>query len=184
MKPLLSVACVLLLMAFSLSLAAVPAQAASPSLSLSPAKGPAGTAVTVTGTGFPKKGSGTVSAGASSVAFKVSASGGFTADVVIPQTSQPVLDVQAVSGTVKASTGFTVVAAGAGGGTFAPSSAARRCASASAPPAGRWPKRNWTGPRPSPGEAPSIILSYKDFNQGPAHHGAGRRPQPGRRQPC
>ena len=153
---------------FSLSLAAVPAQAASASLSLSPAKGPAGTTVTVTGTGFPKKSSGTVSAGASSAAFKVSASGGFTADVVIPQTSQPVLDVQAVSGTVKASTGFTVVAAAPVAEPSPPRpSAARRCASASAPRAGRWPSAELDQAASLAGEAPSVILSYKDFNQGP-----------------
>ena len=167
MKPLLSLACVLVLMAFSLSLAAVPAQAASPSLSLSPAKGPAGTAVTVTGTGFPKKGSGTVSAGASSVAFKVSASGGFTADVVIPQTSQPVLDVQAVSGTVKASTGFTVVAAAPVAEPLPPVISSSPLRFGVGTPGGPLAQAELDGAASLAGEAPSIILSYKDFNQGP-----------------
>ena len=151
MKPMRSLACVLALVVLSLSLAAVPAQAASASLSLSPAKGPAGTTVTVTGTGFPKKGSGTLSAGTVSAAFKVSASGYFTADVVIPQTSQPILDVQAASGTVKASAAFTVVATPVtDDDRRRRPSAARRCVSASAPRAARWRRRNWTRPRCSP----------------------------------
>ncbi|WP_082699389.1 glycoside hydrolase family 26 protein [Arthrobacter sp. EPSL27] len=145
---------------------AAPAQAAAASISLSPAKGPAGTTVTVTGTGFPKKSSGTVSAGTSSAAFKASASGYFTADIVIPQTSQPVLDVQAVSGTVRASTGFTLLAAPA--------------AEPSPPGISSSPLRFGVGTPGGPlagseldqvaslaGEAPSVILSYKDFNQAP-----------------
>ena len=149
MKPLRSLACVLALLGLSLSLAAVPAQAASASISLSPAKGPAGSTVTVTGTGFPKKGSGALSAGNSSAVFQVSASGYFTADVVIPQTSQPVLDVQAVSGAVKASATFTVVAT--------PVTEPSPPAISSAPlrfgvgtPGGPLARPNSTRPRPSP----------------------------------
>ncbi|HEX9086414.1 MAG TPA: IPT/TIG domain-containing protein, partial [Arthrobacter sp.] len=166
MKPLKSIACALALVVLGLSLAAAPAQAASASISLSPAKGPAGTTVTVTGTGFPKKSSGTLSAAASSAAFKVSASGYFTADVVIPQTSQPVLDVRAVAGTVTASAAFTVVVA--------------PVAEPSPPVISSAPLRFGVGTPGGPlasaeldqaaalaGEAPSVILSYKDFNQGP-----------------
>lgn len=147
-----------------LTFAAVPAQAAAATVSLSPAKGQAGTTVTVTGTGFPKKGSGTLSVGGSSSAFKVSASGYFTAAVVIPQTSEPVLTVQAASGTVKASAAFTVLAA----------------APATPPAISNSPLRFGAGTPGGPlasaeidevatltGEAPSVILTYKDFNQAP-----------------
>lgn len=167
MKPLRTLVCVLALLGISLSLAAVPAQAAVASISLSPAKGPAGTTVTVTGTGFPKKGSGTLNAGASSAVFKVSASGYFTAAVVIPPTSEPVLAVQAVSGTVKASASFTVVAA-------APSAEPSPVAISSAPlrfgvgiPGGPLASAELDQTASLVGEAPSVILSYKDFNQAP-----------------
>jgi beta-mannanase len=166
MKPLKSIACALALVVLGLSLAAAPAQAASASISLSPAKGPAGTTVTVTGTGFPKKSSGTLSAAASSAAFKVSASGYFTADVVIPQTSQPVLDVRAVAGTVTASAAFTVVAA--------PVTEPSPPVISSAPlrfgvgtPGGPLASAELDQAAALAGEAPSVILSYKDFNQGP-----------------
>ncbi|GAA2136002.1 hypothetical protein GCM10009825_20710 [Arthrobacter humicola] len=150
----------------SLTLVEVPAQAASASLSLSPTKGPPGTIVTVTGTGFPKKNAGTLSAGVNSAAFKVSASGYFTADVVIPPTSQPVLDIQAVSGTVKASAAFTIVAT--------PVTQPSPPASSSAPlrfgvgtPGGPLASAELDQAASLAGEAPSVILSYKDFNQAP-----------------
>lgn len=163
MKPLKSLAAALTLTVLSLTLAVAPAQAASASISLSPAKGPAGSTVTITGTGFPKKAAGTVSAGVSSSPFKVNASGYFTANVVIPQASNPVVDVKAVSGTVAASAAFTVVAA------------------EPAPPAiSTSPLRFGVGTPGGPlasaeldevgsltGEAPSVVLSYKDFNQTP-----------------
>lgn len=170
MKPLKSLAAALALAVAALALGVVPvasAHAASASVSLSPASGPAGSTVTVTGTGFPKKGSGTLTAGASSSPFKVSASGYFTANVVIPQTSDPVVNVKARSGTVAASAAFTVVTA--------------RPAVPPAPPAvSTAPLRFGVGTPGGPlasaelnevgaltGEAPSVILSYKDFNQAP-----------------
>ncbi|MDQ0754257.1 glycoside hydrolase family 26 protein [Arthrobacter sp. B3I4] len=166
MKPLKSLAAVLVLLVMSLSVGLTPAQAASASISLSPAKGPAGTTVTVTGTGFPKKGSGTLSAGTSSAPFRVSASGYFTADVVIPQTADPLVTVRADSGTVTASAVYTVTAT-------AP-------AAQPAPAISTAPLRFGVGTPGGPlataeldevgsltGEAPSVILSYKDFNQAP-----------------
>jgi beta-mannanase len=166
MKPLRSLACVLALLALSLSLVAVPAQAASASISLSPATGPAGSTVTVTGTGFPKKSTGTLSAGISSAVFQVSASGYFTADIVISQTSQPVLDVRAVSGAVSASAAFTVIAT--------PATEPSPPAISSAPlrfgvgtPGGPLATAELDQAASLAGEAPSVILSYKDFNQAP-----------------
>ena len=168
MKPLRSLAAALVLLALSLSFTVVPAQGATASLALSPAKGPAGTTVTVTGTGFPKKGSGTLSAGASSSLFKVSATGYFTADVVIPQTSEPVLAVRAVSGTVTASAAFTMVAAPA----TAPSPPTPAVSGAPlrfgvGTPGGPLASAELDEAASLAGEAPSIVLSYKDFNQAP-----------------
>ena len=168
MKQLRSLACVLALMVAGLSAAAVPAQGASASISLSPATGPAGTTVSVTGTGFPKKSSGTLLAGANQAAFKVSASGYFTADVVIPQTAPQVLNIQASAGTVNASATFTVVAPPAP--EPAPqepviSSAALRFGVGT--PGGPMATAELDQAASLAGEAPSVILSYKDFKQGP-----------------
>jgi len=166
-KPLKSLTAALAFAVAAVALGVVPAHAASAAVSLSPASGPAGTSVTVTGTGFPKKSSGTLTAGANSSPFKVSASGYFTADVVIPQSSESVVNVKATSGTVAASAVFTVTAAPP--------------AVQPAPPAvGTAPLRFGVGTPGGPlasgeldevgsltGEAPSVILSYKDFNQPP-----------------
>ena len=70
MKLFRYVLCFAVLLAWALPLGAAPAQAATPAITLSPDSGPAGTSVTVTGTGFPKKTSGTVSAGLNSAANK------------------------------------------------------------------------------------------------------------------
>lgn len=174
MTSLRSLAAALSLVVVALSLGAVQAQAASASLSLSPASGPAGTTVTVTGTGFPKKGSGTLNAGTSSSSFKVTASGYFTADVVISQTSDPAVAVRASSGSVAASAAFTVTAAPP---AVSPAPPAVQPAPPAVSPA---PLRFGVGTPGGPmasaeldevgsltGEAPSVILSYKDFNQAP-----------------
>ena len=166
MKPIRSLACVLALVVLSLSLAAVPAQAATATISLSPAQGPAGTTVTVTGTGFPKKSSGTLNAGTGTAVFKVSASGYFTAAVVIPQTTQPALDVQATAGTVSASAAFTVVAAPAPPPP-APAISSSPLRFGVGTPGGPLASAELDQAASLAGEAPSVILSYKDFNQAP-----------------
>lgn len=172
----------LVLLAAALPLGLAPAQAAAPALSLSPASGPVGTSVKITGTGFPKKTAGTVTAGQNTAPFRTSASGYFTADVVIPETAEATIVVRAATAaaTASASALFTI--------TYSSPSAVEE------PPAAA------PGPSPSPttmtlstaalrfgvgtpggpfaaaeldevttlaGEAPSIILSYKDFNQAP-----------------
>lgn len=166
MKPIRSLACVLALVVLSLSLAAVPAQAATAAISLSPAQGPAGTSVTVTGTGFPKKSSGTLTAGTSSAAFKVSASGYFTAAVVIPQTTQPVLDIQATAGAVKSSAAFTVVAP-ATDPAPPPAISSSPLRFGVGTPGGPLATSELDQAASLAGEVPSVILSYKDFNQAP-----------------
>lgn len=147
----------------SLPLSAAPVQAAAASISLSPNTGPAGTSVTVTGTGFPKKTSGTLTAGPSSAAFTASASGHFTAALVIPQSADPVVTVQAAAARTGASAPFTL--------THSPPLSTEP---------GTAPLRFGVGTPGGPlaaaeldevaalaGEAPSIILSYNDFNQAP-----------------
>ena len=181
MKPIKSLACVLALVFLGLSLAAVPAQAAAANISLSPAQGPAGTTVTVTGTGFPKKSSGTLNAGISSAAFKVSASGYFTAAVVIPQTTQPALDVHATAGTVRASAAFTIVAA--------PVTDPAPPAISSSPLRRRHPGRaagiGGTGPGRVPRRRGAVRHSVlQGVQPGPARSGAGRGPRPGRHDPA
>ena len=161
MKPLRRLAAVVCLMALSLSLTMVPAQAASPAISLSPAKGQAGTTVTVTGTGFPKKGSGTLSAGVNSAPFKASASGYFTADIVIPQTADPAVEIRAVAGAVAASAAFTVVAA------LPPTVSTAPLRFGVGTPGGPLASAELDEVGSLTGEAPSLILSYKDFSQAP-----------------
>ena len=175
MKHLVSFACILAVLGWNLAVAAAPAQAAaaaSASIALSPEAGPAGTSVTVTGTGFPKKSSGTITAGTNAVAISISASGYFQAVVVIPETSQATVPVQAVAGTAKATVAFTVTASAG--------PAARRGRPAPAPVISSASLRFGVGTPGGPtasaeldavaslaGEAPSIVLSYKDFNQAP-----------------
>ncbi|MEC5190025.1 MULTISPECIES: glycoside hydrolase family 26 protein [unclassified Arthrobacter] len=165
MKPRRIVSCVLALVVLCLSLVAAPAQAASASISLSPAQGPAGTTVTVTGTGFPKKSSGTVNAGAGPAIFQVSASGFFTAAVVIPQTTQPAVNITATAGTVTASAAFKVVAPAANPVPPAISSSPLRFGVGT--PGGPLASAELDEAAALAGEAPSVVLSYKDFEQTP-----------------
>jgi beta-mannanase len=183
------VLCFAVLLAWALPLGAAPAQAATPAITLSPDSGPAGTSVTVTGTGFPKKTSGTVSAGLNSAAFKTSASGYFTAELVMPESADPALTVRATTTTASASAPFTVTYSSPSAvEEELPAEPAPSPAPTSSPsPAPSSP----TAPAPATlrlgvgtpggplagaeldevtalaGEAPSIILSYKDFNQAP-----------------
>lgn len=181
MKLLRNMLCFVLLLAWAVPLGAAPAQAATPILTLSPDSGPVGTSVTVTGTGFPKKASGTVTAGTASVPFKTSASGYFTAGLVMPESAEPTITVRATSGTAGASAPFTL--------TYSSPSATEEEAPAAAPapvtqpapvapapatlrfgvgtPGGPFAAAELDEVAALAGEAPSIILSYKDFNQAP-----------------
>ncbi|MET1064783.1 MAG: beta-mannanase, partial [Arthrobacter sp.] len=148
-------------------MSAATAQAAVASINLSPNSGPAGMTVKVTGTGFPKKTSGTVKAGTASAAFTASASGFFAVDLVIPETGGPVVSVQAAAATTRTAASFT----------FTSSSPAEPVP---APAPNTAPLRFGVGTAGGPlaageldevsglvNEAPSIILSYKDFHQPP-----------------
>ncbi len=176
MKHLVSLACILAVLGWNVAVAAAPAQAAAgASIVLSPDAGPAGTSVTVTGTGFPKKSSGTVTAGTNAVAVSISASGYFKAVVVIPEASQASVPVQAVAGTAKATVAFTVTpsaAPAAAPPAAAPAPAAPVISTASlrfgvGTPGGPSASGELDAVASLAGEAPSIVLSYKDFNQAP-----------------
>ena len=168
-------------LALTLPAGITPAQAATAAISLSPGSGPAGTTVTVTGTGFPKKTPGTVSAGSSTVAFTASASGYFTAALVMPESADPVVQVRAVSGKVTASAPFSLTYSSPSATESDPAVPAATTAEPAATPApGASTLRFGVGTPGGPfasseldevtalaGEAPSVILSYKDFNQAP-----------------
>ncbi len=148
--------CLLVLLAWASPVGGAPAQAATASITLGPDTGPAGTSVKVTGTGFPKKASGTLSAGSNSAPFKTSASGYFTAELVMPETAESAITVRAATATSSASAWFTVTPS---------SSAALRFGVGT--PGGPLAAAELAEVSSLAGEAPSIILSYKDFNQTP-----------------
>ncbi|MCU1633914.1 MAG: beta-mannanase [Micrococcaceae bacterium] len=140
----------------TIGLTPAPAQAAA-GIALSSASGVAGTTVTVTGAGFPKRTKGTVVAGSNRVAVTTTSTGAFQASIV--PTGSGTVTVTATVGSSVASASFTVVAP-------APVPAA--------PKAIRFGIGTNGGPAAGieldevstlAGEAPSIVLSYKDFNQ-------------------
>jgi len=158
--------------------------APSASVSMSQSSGPVGTAVTVTGTGFPKKKQGTLTDGWSSVAFTTSASGWFSVSWIIPETTDALIAATATVGTVSRTATFTV--------TFSPVSVEvpptpvpePSPTPAPAPTPGTAPQISTSLLRfgvttpggaaasaeldhvaSAVGEAPSIVMSYKDFNQ-------------------
>ncbi|WP_434994796.1 glycoside hydrolase family 26 protein [Arthrobacter sp. Ld5] len=133
-----------------------PAQAAA-TITLSSAAGTSGAAITVTGAGFPKKTRGTIVAGTVSASLTTTPHGAFTVSIV-PAGTGPV-SITATAGTTTASAAYTVLAP-------APTSAA--------PKGIRFGVGTSGGPAVGgeldavtalAGEAPSIVLSYKDFNQ-------------------
>ncbi|WP_394248766.1 glycoside hydrolase family 26 protein [Arthrobacter pityocampae] len=132
-----------------------PAQAAA-TITVSSASGAPGTAVTVTGAGFPKKSRGSVVAGTATASLTTSSTGTFRVSIVPAGTGT--MDITATAGTTTAGTGYTVLdpapgpkgirfGVGTGGGPAAGGELDDVAALA--------------------GEAPSIVLSYKDFNQPP-----------------
>lgn len=164
MKLLRYMLCLAVLLACSLPLAAAPAHAATPLITLSQDTGPVGTAVKVTGTGFPMKTTGAVTAGTTSAAFRTSASGYFAVELVMPVTGTTTISVQAKAGTASATAPFTVTASTTPA-TPTVSTAALRFGIGT--PGGPLAGAELDEVAALAGEAPSIILSYKDFNQAP-----------------
>lgn len=178
MKLLKMLVSVLAVLACGGAWVAAPAQAATAAISLSPSTGPAGTSVKVTGTAFPKKSSGTITAGTTTVAFSTSASGYFTADIVMPESADQVLAVRALSGTTGASASFTFTYSSPSvteqDPVAVPEPVVQPVSTVPATAALRFGVGTPGGPLASAeldqvtalaGEAPSIILSYKDFKQ-------------------
>ncbi|WP_286166947.1 glycosyl hydrolase [Arthrobacter sp. AQ5-05] len=180
MKKRRFIACVLALVVWALPGMAPAAQAATAAISLSPSSGPAGTSVTVTGTGFPKKSPGTITGGTSPVTFTASASGYFKVDLVIPETNNPTVVIQATSGTAKVSAAFTITYSSPSTITEDTQETSTPIPAPTAPAPTQGFLRFGAGTPGGPmataeldevaalaGEAPSIILSYKDFKQAP-----------------
>ncbi|PVE19288.1 glycosyl hydrolase [Arthrobacter sp. Bz4] len=146
------------------ALGVVPAAQAGAAISLSHTSGQAGTSVTVTGTGFPKNTKGSVVAGTTTTVMRTNATGAFQIAVVIPAGASSVVVTAKVS-SASAFSVFTVVA---------PTPALD--VAASAPKGIRFGVGTNGGPAATmeldevtamAGEAPSLVLSYKDFNQAP-----------------
>lgn len=142
-----------------------PASAASAIVRLSPTSGPSGTEVSVIGTGFAKKTRGTVNAGVASVAFVTSASGYFTAKIVVASPTATTVPVTATVGATKAAAMFTVTEA-APVSTLPPVSTAPLRFGVSTP-GGAAANRELDAVAALAGESPSIVLSYYDFGQPP-----------------
>jgi len=135
-----------------------PASAqAAPTITLSATSGTPGTAVTVTGAGFPRKTRGTVVAGTASAPLTTTPTGTVTVSIV-PVGSGPV-NITVTAGATTTTTRYTVL-------DPAPAPAA--------PKGIRFGVGTDGGPAAGgelddvaalAGEAPSLVLSYKDFNQ-------------------
>lgn len=150
-----------------LPLGSLPAAQAAATISLGSTSGPAGTAVAVTGVGFPKNAQGAVTAGTNSSTMRTNAKGGFQASVVIPSGASTVT-ITATAGPASASTIFTLTepeAAPAPAPTTAPTQKEIRfgIGTNGGPAAGA----ELDEVAAIAGEAPSLVLSYKDFRQPP-----------------
>jgi beta-mannanase len=165
----------------SAGLADAPTAAAAPSiaaLALSPDTGPVGSTLTVTGRGFSKNTEGTVTMGTTRVMVKTWANGTFSADLTVPDTTISVLPVTATLGKVTASASFTVTFAAVSTDAD-PSDAVStpQATTTNAPistsklrfgvatPGGALANSELDAVAALVHESPSIVMSYKDFNQ-------------------
>ena len=142
-----------------LGLTPSPAQAA-PGISLSSSAGVAGSTVTVTGAGFPKRSAANLVAGSTRVSFVTTARGTFQSAITIPAGAATVT-ITATAGKAIASAGFTVTRA-----TVQPTAAgAKTLRFGAGTDGGPMAVGELEEVARLAGEAPSIVLSYKDFNQ-------------------
>jgi beta-mannanase len=165
----------------SAGLADSPPAAAAPSaaaLALSPDTGPVGSTLTVTGRGFPKNTEGTVSMGTTRLTVTTWANGTFSADLTVPASTVSALPVTAALGKVTASASFTVTYAAVStdadpsdvvstpeaSTTSAPISASKLRFGV-ATPGGALANSELDTVAALVNESPSIVMSYKDFNQ-------------------
>ncbi|MBG6225487.1 hypothetical protein IWX63_002059 [Arthrobacter sp. CAN_A2] len=134
------------------------AQAApAATITLSSVSGTPGTAVTVTGAGFPRKTRGTVVAGTARASLTTTPTGAFSVSIV-PAGTGPVT-ITATAGTTTGSARYTVLAPAPAPG--APKAIRFGIGTDGGPAAGG----ELDAVAALAGEAPSLVLSYKDFNQ-------------------
>ena len=155
------------------------AASSATTVSLSPNTGAAGSALSVSGSGFPKNAEGTVTMATTRLAIQTRANGTFSADLTVPEATTSILAVTATVGTVTASASFTT--------SFAPVSTAvdptatttftQQPITPSAPisrsrlrfgvatPGGALANSELDAVASLVNESPSIVMSYKDFNQ-------------------
>ncbi|KNC18389.1 beta-mannanase [Arthrobacter sp. RIT-PI-e] len=139
-----------------------PAQAAA-TISLSSSSAVAGSSITVTGAGFPKRTAATLVAGGTSVRLTTTSAGTFDSTLTVPAATT---SISVTAGRSAASAPFTI--------TQPAEEPVAQPPAASTPKALRFGAGTGGGPmavdeldevaRPA-GEAPSIVLSYKDFDQ-------------------
>ncbi|WP_104198929.1 glycoside hydrolase family 26 protein [Cryobacterium sp. Y29] len=171
----------LTVLAGSAGLSDAPSAAAASStatVSLSSNTGPVGSAFTVNGRGFAKNTAGTVTMGTTSLVMKTWANGSFSADLTVPDTTASILPVTALIGGVTASASFTVTfAAVSTAADPADATVIQQAATTSAPistsklrfgvatPGGALANSELDAVAALVNESPSIVMSYKDFNQ-------------------
>lgn len=141
-------------------LSSTAASAAGGAITLSPTSGPVGTVITVTGTAFPKKTSGTVTIAGVSTSATTSASGWFSANVVVPSSASGNLTVTAKVGTATASAVFAVAAP-----VTTPPASSARLRFGVATVSGIAATAEQSQVASIAGESPSIVLGYRDFTQ-------------------
>ncbi|MHA7240347.1 glycosyl hydrolase [Arthrobacter sp. TMS1-12-1] len=135
-----------------------PASAqAAPTITLSATSGTPGTAVIVTGAGFPKKTRGTVVAGTASAPLTTTAAGSVTVSIV-PAGTGPV-NITVTVGAASATARYTVADPTPAPGT--PKGIRFGVGTDGGPAAGG----ELDEVSALAGEAPSLVLSYKDFDQ-------------------
>ncbi len=133
-----------------------PTADAAASITLSSTSGQAGMTVAVTGAGFPKRVRATVTAGTSSATLTTTAKGTF--EIPIVPAGSGTVTIQATSGSTTATADYTVVAP-------APEPAGKSIRFGVGTNGGPAAGGELDEVAMLAGEAPSIVLSYKDFNQ-------------------
>ncbi|MCU1518852.1 MAG: Beta-mannanase-like protein [Pseudarthrobacter sp.] len=150
----------------ALTLAGVQPATAAPAalIALNPTQGPAGTAVTVTGTGFKASTTGTVVAASTTVSFKSTANGSFSAAITIPAVAPGNLVITAKTSSIKASATFAVAATPV---PQPPSVSSDPFRFGVATAGGPFASAELDEVSQLAGEKPSMVLFYKDFLQAP-----------------
>ena len=124
---------------------------AAAQLVLDPTSGPAGAVVSASGSGFPKRTTGTITAGSVSTSFSTDRRGSFSRPVTIPSGSTGVLDVSARAGTARAAAQYRVITTRQRFGVSTPG--------------GPTASAELDEVTSLAGESPSVVLWFSDFRQ-------------------